>query len=84
MIRPVIGTQRNAPPFRYDIVGSFLRTDEIKAARLQYDNGEITGSQLHEIENIEIAKLLELQKKWVYWRSQTGNFAVPGGISISL
>ncbi|WP_449603641.1 5-methyltetrahydropteroyltriglutamate--homocysteine S-methyltransferase [Paenibacillus sp. Marseille-Q9583] len=63
MIRPVIGTQRNAPPFRYDIVGSFLRTDEIKAARLQYDNGEITGSQLHEIENIEIAKLLELQKE---------------------
>ncbi|MDH6368610.1 5-methyltetrahydropteroyltriglutamate--homocysteine methyltransferase [Paenibacillus sp. PastF-3] len=63
MIRPVIGTQRNAPPFRYDIVGSFLRTDEIKAARLQYDNGEITGSLLHEIENIEIAKLLELQKE---------------------
>lgn len=63
MIRPVIDTQRNAPPFRYDIVGSFLRTDEIKAARLQYDNGEITGSQLHEIENIEIAKLLEQEKE---------------------
>lgn len=63
MISPVIGTQRLTPPFRYDIVGSFLRTDEIKAARFQYDNGEITASQLYELENIEITKLLVKQKE---------------------
>lgn len=62
MISPVTGSTRTAPPFRYDIVGSFLRTDELKAARSQHAQGEITGEQLREIENIEIARLLEQQK----------------------
>lgn len=63
MFRPVTGTQRYAPPFRYDIVGSFLRTDEIKAARLQHDKGEITDGELYELENIEIAKLVNQEKE---------------------
>ncbi|MHA6532044.1 5-methyltetrahydropteroyltriglutamate--homocysteine S-methyltransferase [Paenibacillus sp. BAC0078] len=62
MTSSVIGSTRNAPPFRYDIVGSFLRTDELKAARAQHLQGEITAEQLHDIENIEIAKLLEQEK----------------------
>ncbi|AIQ18197.1 5-methyltetrahydropteroyltriglutamate--homocysteine methyltransferase [Paenibacillus sp. FSL H7-0357] len=62
MISPVIGSKRNAPPFRYDIVGSFLRTDEIKTGRNLFEQGEITAEQLYEIENQEISKLLEQEK----------------------
>lgn len=62
MISPVTGTTRNAPPFRYDIVGSFLRTDGIKAARSLHAQGEISGGQLYEIETAEIARLLEQEK----------------------
>lgn len=62
MSSPVTGTTRNAPPFRYDIVGSFLRTDGIKNARSLYAQGELTAGQLAEIENIEIGKLLEQEK----------------------
>lgn len=63
MISPVIGTRRNAPPFRYDIVGSFLRTDKIKAARMQYEHGEITARQLYDIETVEITNLLEIEQE---------------------
>lgn len=62
MISQVTGTKRNAPPFRYDIVGSFLRSDEIKAARLLLDQGELTAAKLNEIEDQEIAKLLVQQQ----------------------
>ncbi|MEK3835689.1 5-methyltetrahydropteroyltriglutamate--homocysteine S-methyltransferase [Paenibacillus sp. FSL R7-0128] len=62
MSSPVIGSTRNAPPFRYDIVGSFLRTEEIKNARNLHVEGELTAGQLAEIENIEIGKLLQQEK----------------------
>lgn len=62
MLNPVIGTKRNKPPFRYDIVGSFLRPDDLKDARLQYEQGEITADQLAVIEYEEIAQLVEKQK----------------------
>ncbi|WP_379152630.1 5-methyltetrahydropteroyltriglutamate--homocysteine S-methyltransferase [Paenibacillus sp. sgz5001063] len=62
MISPVTGTTRNTPPFRYDIVGSFLRTEELKSARNQRLHGAITDGQLHEVENREIFKLLEQEK----------------------
>ncbi len=63
MSNEIIGKKRNTPPFRYDIVGSFLRTDEIKTARMQYENGEITAKELSNIEDIEIKKLVEKQKE---------------------
>ncbi|MDT8716814.1 5-methyltetrahydropteroyltriglutamate--homocysteine S-methyltransferase [Clostridium sp. 19966] len=50
-------------PFHYDIVGSFLRTEEIKAARFEYENKNITASRLRQIEDIEIMKLVEKQKQ---------------------
>lgn len=62
MISPITGSARNAPPFRYDIVGSFLRSAEIKAARSMAEQGEITAEQLQEIENKEIAELLKHEK----------------------
>lgn len=63
MSNEIIGKKRNTPPFRYDIVGSFLRTDEIKTARILYENGEITAKELSNIEDIEIKKLVEKQKE---------------------
>jgi 5-methyltetrahydropteroyltriglutamate--homocysteine methyltransferase len=55
--------KRTTTPFRYDIVGSFLRPAALKDARLQYKNGEITASQLTEVENAEIVKLVQKQKE---------------------
>ncbi|BAH06970.1 5-methyltetrahydropteroyltriglutamate--homocysteine S-methyltransferase [Clostridium kluyveri] len=54
---------RNAPPFRWDIVGSFLRPQSIKEARTKYENKEISQNDLHKIENEEIIKLVEMEKK---------------------
>ncbi|WP_145324940.1 5-methyltetrahydropteroyltriglutamate--homocysteine S-methyltransferase [Paenibacillus xylanexedens] len=55
--------QRTVTPFRYDIVGSFLRPSALKDARLKYQNGEITTEQLKEVENAEIVKLVQKQKE---------------------
>ncbi|AWB46597.1 5-methyltetrahydropteroyltriglutamate--homocysteine methyltransferase [Paenibacillus sp. CAA11] len=54
---------RTVTPFRYDIVGSFLRPRELKEARLKFQNGEITAEQLKEVENAEIVKLVQKQKE---------------------
>ncbi|WP_339167833.1 5-methyltetrahydropteroyltriglutamate--homocysteine S-methyltransferase [Paenibacillus sp. FSL R5-0341] len=55
--------QRTVTPFRYDIVGSFLRPSALKDARLKYRSGEITAEQLNEVENAEIVKLVQKQKE---------------------
>lgn len=49
-------------PFRGDHVGSFLRPERLKKARLQHENGEITDNELRLIEDEEIIKLVEQQK----------------------
>ncbi|MGO5054024.1 5-methyltetrahydropteroyltriglutamate--homocysteine S-methyltransferase [Lachnospiraceae bacterium LCP25S3_G4] len=49
-------------PFRYDIVGSFLRTEEIKKVRALYADGKITDSELRKVEDQEIEKLIIKQK----------------------
>ncbi|HWO95944.1 MAG TPA: 5-methyltetrahydropteroyltriglutamate--homocysteine S-methyltransferase [Bacillus sp. (in: firmicutes)] len=50
-------------PFRADHVGSFLRPERLKQARLQKQNGEITAEQLRQIEDEEIIRLVEKQKE---------------------
>jgi 5-methyltetrahydropteroyltriglutamate--homocysteine methyltransferase len=50
-------------PFKADHVGSFLRPERIKQARLQKQNGEITAEQLRLIEDEEIIRLVEKQKE---------------------
>ncbi|MFS0872654.1 5-methyltetrahydropteroyltriglutamate--homocysteine S-methyltransferase [Paenibacillus xylanilyticus] len=55
--------QRTVTPFRYDIVGSFLRPSALKEARLKFHNGDITAEQLKEVENAEIVKLVQKQKE---------------------
>lgn len=45
-------------PFRYDIVGSFLRPAELKEARARHAAGELTDDQLAEVEDRLVADLV--------------------------
>ncbi len=46
-------------PFRYDIVGSFLRPEALKEARAAHAAGFITQDELTVVEDEEIARLIE-------------------------
>lgn len=48
-------------PNRYDIVGSFLRTDELKVAREKFEAGEITQARLTAIQYEETKKIVDKQ-----------------------
>lgn len=61
-------------PFRYDFVGSFLRPQEIKDARAAFKTGKITADDLRKVEDKEIAKLIEKQKKAGYHAITDGEF----------
>ncbi len=52
---------KNAP-FKFDIVGSFLRPDFLKKARSEYSNGKITLEQLKKVEDEAIKDLISKQK----------------------
>lgn len=52
----------NNAPFKYDIVGSFLRPDCLKKARSEYANGKITSEELKRVEDKAITELIEKQK----------------------
>ena len=56
-------TARTAVPFRYDIVGSFLRPQTIKEAREKYAAGNMTQAELTRVEDEEIKKLVAKQKE---------------------
>jgi 5-methyltetrahydropteroyltriglutamate--homocysteine methyltransferase len=49
-------------PFRADHVGSLLRPERIKKARIQKAIGEISAKQLELIENEEISRIVQKQK----------------------
>lgn len=53
---------RTQAPYRFDIVGSFLRPDALKEARHQCSCGDISCENLTQIEDAEIAKLVARQK----------------------
>jgi 5-methyltetrahydropteroyltriglutamate--homocysteine methyltransferase len=52
---------RTKPPFRADVVGSFLRTAPLKEARAKRESGEISAAQLKEVEDREIEKIVQKQ-----------------------
>jgi 5-methyltetrahydropteroyltriglutamate--homocysteine methyltransferase len=54
--------KRTKPPFRADIVGSYLRTAPVHEARAKREKGEITAAQLKEVEDREIEKLIKKQE----------------------
>ena len=47
----------NQAPFRYDVVGSFLRPEDLKDARAKFAEGKITEEQLKETEDKAIIEL---------------------------
>lgn len=49
---------RTTPPFRADIVGSFLRPDAIKTARAAYEAGELSAEELRAVEDEQISALV--------------------------
>ena len=50
-------------PFRYDIVGSFLRPEALKNAREAFAHGEITAAQLEAAEDAAIARLVAKERE---------------------
>ncbi len=50
------------PPFRADIVGSFLRTAAIKDARARHEAGQLDDAGLRAVEDREITALVAKQK----------------------
>ena len=47
----------------YDIVGSFLRPEELKKARADFAAGNISKTDLKKVEDEEIAKLVKKEEK---------------------
>lgn len=54
--------QKN-PPFRAEIVGSFLRPNVIKDARAEFRDGALDAEDLRKIEDQEITKIVAFQEK---------------------
>lgn len=50
-------------PFRYDVVGSFLRPDALKKARAQFAEGAIDQAALTDVENAAIKELVDQEIK---------------------
>lgn len=62
-VSPPLPLPLEQAPFKYDIVGSFLRTSAIKKARAEFDQGNISADSLRKVEDEEIAALVEKQKQ---------------------
>jgi len=61
-------------PFRYDYVGSFLRPQELKQARLDKESGKITKDELKAVEDKLITQLVAKQKELGYHVITDGEF----------
>lgn len=55
-------TIRTTSPFRYDIVGSFLRPEKLKQARKAYNESLISATDLKEVEDEAIIDLIKKQE----------------------
>ena len=53
---------KNPAPYRYDIVGSFLRTKAIHEARSKFEAGEISAEELARVEDAEITGLVKKEE----------------------
>jgi methionine synthase II (cobalamin-independent) len=56
-------TDIRTAPFRFDVVGSFLRPAELKEARAQHAKGELTAEALKAVEDKAITELVEKQRQ---------------------
>ena len=53
---------KNPAPYRYDIVGSFLRTAAIHEARAKFASGSISAEELSKVEDTEIRSLVQKEE----------------------
>ncbi|MED5018347.1 5-methyltetrahydropteroyltriglutamate--homocysteine S-methyltransferase [Paenibacillus chibensis] len=63
MEETTVTLDRKVPPFRADQVGSFLRPQVLKEAKAKFNEGLISKEELRSVEDAEIIKLVEKQKK---------------------
>ena len=61
-------------PFRNDFVGSFLRPQALKDAKVKYQNNDITKEEYDKIVNVEITKLVAKQKELGFHDITDGEF----------
>ncbi len=61
-------------PFRYDYVGSFLRPEELKKVRRQFDEGTIGYEELKAVEDKAITELIHKVKSLGYHVITDGEF----------
>lgn len=54
-------TKTNQIPFRYDVVGSLLRTDSLKKAHRDYAEQKISADELKQIQQVETKRIVEKQ-----------------------
>ncbi|WP_049868492.1 MULTISPECIES: 5-methyltetrahydropteroyltriglutamate--homocysteine S-methyltransferase [Paenibacillus] len=54
---------RHTTPYRFDMVGSFLRPEALKEARRRHEAGELGAEELRTIEDREILALVAKQKQ---------------------
>ena len=55
-------TENLRAPYRYDIVGSFLRPARLKAARADFKAGKLDQAALTKVEDECITELIEKEK----------------------
>ena len=55
-------TTRTVSPFRYDVVGSFLRPQELKEARAKFAQGQISQDELTAVEDKCIVELIKKEE----------------------
>src|SRR5699024_12722575 len=67
-------SQRSAPPFRADHVGSLLRPPELLRARKQYDAGEISADQLRTVEDDAVRAAVRKQGEVGLQTATAGEF----------
>jgi 5-methyltetrahydropteroyltriglutamate--homocysteine methyltransferase len=60
--RALVMTIRSEPPFRADHVGSFLRPPALLEARGRFGAGELTRSELREVEDSAIRDIVRFQE----------------------
>ena len=50
-------------PYRYDVVGSFLRPEKLKQARKDYEAKKISKEELTKVEDACITDLIQKEKR---------------------
>ena len=58
-----MANEKNRPPFRYDIVGSFLRPEALKEKREAFAAGKAAAAELKEAEDTAIRDLVAKEKE---------------------